>query len=1349
MPRFIRRPPIDLDALKKRAFQRRRGAMIEHLESRTLLSVADLDPTFSGDGRTIADIPGDHESASSVAVQTDGKIVVGGSAAGSGFRNSDGVVLRYNTDGTLDAGFGGDGIVNLDWVREESVSDIAVQADGKIIVAGSRYGGSSYFLARLNSNGTLDTTFGGGDGVTTGDGALHYLAIQSGKIVSGGDDIVRRHHFTGALDTTFATGGSFSITGATGLESFPLGDLELDHAGRILLLDGGSGGVDNANVIVRLTLNGQLDSSFGGGDGYVWAGGFSSFNYVDALAVQSDNKIVLVINDEGYAEMARLNENGTDDASYTHTGLSWSNQEYEHLYDAVTQPDGKVVVVGYAEVGYPDTDQLVHVVASRVKANGGLDTTFSLDGSTDFTFDNTHRSGDFDRGRAVAMAPGGQIVIAGTASRGPYFETNTPYAQHIAVARMPANPDGANQQVQLVGGTLHITGTPDHDRIVFGIFGAELQVTFNRTDRVRVPLASVTGINALLGDGDDWIDLEAVSIPATVNGGLGIDFISGGQGNDSLVGGGGARDNLFGRGGDDTLVGGDGDDGLSAGSGNDSLLGQAGDDILSGEDGQDTILAGTGDDRAYGQDGNDSIEGGDGNDQLDGGEGTDTLAGGSGDDFQINAENPGGNTNHINLAADGTLNITGTLGDDLIVVELDRSSGLIYAYLNGVQVFYDPASITRVSLFGSDGNDSMSVSDELTMPATLLGGTGDDNLTAGSGLTAMRGGDGDDILTGRSNNDFLHGDAGHDTLYGAAGNDTLLGGDGDDLLAGGSGTDGLDGQLGDDIQLNGEGSGGSVHPVTLGPDGVLHVRGRDTTNDGIVIEATLDGAVVVTYGGTRYAEEKGTVSFTGVSSILVTTGGGDDHVDAEAVSLNVTLDGGAGNDELLAGNGNDRILGGDGDDTLRGDYGADTLIGGAGGDIMAGGDGGGSDTADYSDRTEDLNLTAAFGTGLPDDGAAGERDNLATDIERIIGGSGNDLITSESFDADGRNNVLYGNAGNDTLSGGPGGDAMFGGSGDDLIDAGYLDYDQADYAEGNTGNDTILTRTAGDTIKGGDGNDTLEVAGTGEATFEGGTRPIDIDTINVVAGHLTMPTDAGVQTANLVINVAEAAKATFNSTQHLHALNLADGAVATMPANGDRFLFTRGLSIADTAKLDLADNDLLWDYTGDSPYLTARGWVVTGRDTGTGGITSSTSTGKTALALVDNAVYGKTSWNGEEIDETTLIGKYTYYGDSNLDGKVTGDDYVAIDSNLGKTDAQWIHGDFNFDGRTSGDDYVSIDANLGLGTTDPASYDELQAEMTAIHAESYGGKSYVKEVEEAAGEKVKRKPSRPASRGSR
>ena len=206
----------------------------------------------------------------------------------------------------------------------------------------------------------------------------------------------------------------------------------------------------------------------------------------------------------------------------------------------------------------------------------------------------------------------------------------------------------------------------------------------------------------------------------------------------------------------------------------------------------------------------------------------------------------------------------------------------------------------------------------------------------------------------------------------------------------------------------------------------------------------------------------------------------------------------------------------------------------------------------------------------------------------------------------------------------------------------------------------------------------------------------------------------------------------FNARQHLAALHLGPNAVARMQAAlGSRYLHTRGLTIAPSAKLDLANNDLLWDYTGDTPYAVMRDYVIAGRNTGTGGVLT-TATGDTVTAVVDNVLLNRTTWLGTTIDATTVIGRYTYFGDANLDGKVTGDDYVSVDANLGLTGAQWVQGDFNFSGTTTGDDYVAIDANLGKGTTNPLSYAEDQEAMVEIHAARYGGETYVKAVEQAA-----------------
>ena len=98
--------------------------------------------------------------------------------------------------------------------------------------------------------------------------------------------------------------------------------------------------------------------------------------------------------------------------------------------------------------------------------------------------------------------------------------------------------------------------------------------------------------------------------------------------------------------------------------------------------------------------------------------------------------------------------------------------------------------------------------------------------------------------------------------------------------------------------------------------------------------------------------------------------------------------------------------------------------------------------------------------------------------------------------------------------------------------------------------------------------------------------------------------------------------------------------------------------------------------------------------------------GATILAIFDNALVGGTDWQGQSITANCVVGKYTYFGDMNLDGQVTGDDYTVIDANLNTTPAvgvEWLSGDANLDGIITGDDYTVVDANLGLGAGNPLS----------------------------------------------
>jgi hypothetical protein len=202
-------------------------------------------------------------------------------------------------------------------------------------------------------------------------------------------------------------------------------------------------------------------------------------------------------------------------------------------------------------------------------------------------------------------------------------------------------------------------------------------------------------------------------------------------------------------------------------------------------------------------------------------------------------------------------------------------------------------------------------------------------------------------------------------------------------------------------------------------------------------------------------------------------------------------------------------------------------------------------------------------------------------------------------------------------------------------------------------------------------------------------------------------------TATLTLHV-NAGSAVFDATQHLAGLTIAAGASAIMNANGNRYLQTASLSIVGSGKLDLNDNDLIVDYSGATPFTQVRQWVIDGYSTtinpAKSGIVSSTSQadgGKTILAVFDTALTGASDWppgSGNTTDSTTVIGKYTWFGDVNLDGQVTGDDYTVVDTHLDTSPppgSAWPDGDANLDGIVSGDDYTTIDTNLGLGVGNP------------------------------------------------
>jgi Ca2+-binding RTX toxin-like protein len=231
--------------------------------------------------------------------------------------------------------------------------------------------------------------------------------------------------------------------------------------------------------------------------------------------------------------------------------------------------------------------------------------------------------------------------------------------------------------------------------------------------------------------------------------------------------------------------------------------------------------------------------------------------------------------------------------------------------------------------------------------------------------------------------------------------------------------------------------------------GIVTILGTDAVN---VVGLANNGAtfsVVETTGGQTVTTNFDTAR---VTRIVVKLLRGADTLTMGKVSIPANISGGPGADRLSAGRGNDTIFGNGGDDYIFGSFGRDLIDGGSEGDDMLGG--GDRDTVDYSTRTNPL--TIGLGT-LPDDGEAGEGDNVRSDFEVVLGGSGSDTISHGGS----RPINLYGNAGNDTLTGGPAGDFLVGGPGADQLN-GLGEADAFDTEDGER-----------DTVEGGDGVDTV------------------------------------------------------------------------------------------------------------------------------------------------------------------------------------------------------------------------------------------------------------------------------------
>ena len=403
-----------------------------------------LDTSFGGDadgdgtrdGWVTTAIGSDDDYGASVAVHTDGAIVVGGYSKVSG-NNYDFALARYTSAGVLDTTFDGDGTLTTDFnsgISNDRVHGVAILSDGKILAGGYSSNPSPRFsdftLARYTAAGALDTSFGTGGTVVTpigsgSDNGNAMLLQPDGTILVGGlawngsdlDFALARFTAAGALDTGFG-GDSNNDNTPDGYSLTPIGSgedwgnaLALAPGGEIVLAGFSHNGTHADFALARYSSAGVPDASFGTG-GVVTTAAGAGTSYGAAVALQPDGKLVMV--GDGYNGAAnqydflltRFNADGTVDTGFGKDGVVTTDfQSGSNDYGAAVaiQPDGKIVVVGYANNG-SDNDFAI----ARYTADGSLDSSFDDDGKV-----VTALGSGNDRARAVAVRSDGKIVVGG------------------------------------------------------------------------------------------------------------------------------------------------------------------------------------------------------------------------------------------------------------------------------------------------------------------------------------------------------------------------------------------------------------------------------------------------------------------------------------------------------------------------------------------------------------------------------------------------------------------------------------------------------------------------------------------------------------------------------------------------------------------------------------------------------------------------------------------------------------------------------------------------------------------------------------------------------------------------
>ena len=386
----------------------------------------DLDLDFNGLGYNVTNVDR-VDQAYDVAVDSNDRVVVAGFAYSNATASREFAVVRYDDDGSLDDTFGGVGKIVTDLGGagfDDTVNAIAIQPNDKIVVAGTTAvdavapaGTADFAVARYDTDGALDSAFGGGDGYVTidfgGDDSGNGVAIDSNGDIAvvgstnatGTDFAVAKLDSSGALDSSFDADGRVTTDINGGGDAAAAVAFDPDH--KILAVGAGAGASNRDFALTRYDSDGGLDTSFDG-DGKVSTNGTDRARAVliddadDIVVAGSYFNIQTRNTDFG---LARYSSNGTLDPSFGPDGTGKLNvpmRDGGQAEGLALDSAGHILAGGFASNG-SDRD----FALARFESDGTLSTTFGTGGKA-FTSIGTN-----DSGRGVAVDSAERIVMGG------------------------------------------------------------------------------------------------------------------------------------------------------------------------------------------------------------------------------------------------------------------------------------------------------------------------------------------------------------------------------------------------------------------------------------------------------------------------------------------------------------------------------------------------------------------------------------------------------------------------------------------------------------------------------------------------------------------------------------------------------------------------------------------------------------------------------------------------------------------------------------------------------------------------------------------------------------------------